>query len=819
MCLPLVSRLEHSLLSSYFFFPLPPILHFFCSYYMNNYGQQATQGDGSSHPMGHPAGAGYTAQPGNMGPYPIEGANVVAGAGPHAAPPNGYPPWGGHYAPHPSYLPPPGMWGGMSGHIPYYYGGPYPAPHAPSSAAQAGSVPPAQPQAGHVPPDGNMNASMPPPPPPASQSRPSAVPAAANVTEPGSPTRAARLEGGSQNGLSERDRGRRDAPLPPQSRAYRSRDERSRSPNSRRSPPHLSSAPPLRQRFESFASHLDDMQRENQELRRQNLLLERRNSDLTQQVHDLIRGHRPQSRSRRQEDGYSSSRRSSPHRDFERSRAGPSLQDRLSSRVPTQMQSPPITEGGPVTNAALHGRWIGYSVNTRDDYYHIRDAARDRNDDDALMYITYVNATQQRLRTHQRTEGVSELLQDWGSFSRPLAARRAALLDRHQLRSRQSTARQSIDLTQSPDRDAVHLPEAPTIIDVDATPSPRQPDRAISESRMDTDDVPTPVRTQSEPATMAPSSMSIPTVAAPLPSALTAEDNPSAPMMEDERSEMETTLAALAPREWPVGVCANIDGQRVTAPHTRDEPRLTPWADDVHAYEVIDSLAPALLADDPTSTDRRDLFRHTAILLFAVEDYASIITGHLGSPLGDRAVEHYPFEMDPFNVVHVAAWFRDHGVDIGSVTADNLRSYALSAWPYRRGATSEAPPPLNAMFAGTAYQKIVALARNFQYPAVHFTQTRSYITATEQYFNEWRAGDTHGWGTYVPSPRASPVPRIPRPTTGPYSLLPSSGSPMASTSAPPTFTAPATPPRDPRRSPSEELDFEGSDDDSATKRQ
>ncbi|KAF7966959.1 hypothetical protein HWV62_36328, partial [Athelia sp. TMB] len=423
--------------------------------------------------------------------------------------------------------------------------------------------------------------------------------------------------------------------------------------------------------------------------------------------------------------------------------------------------------------------WNGHLINSVDDYHSIRDAAN-RGSDSALLHIGFLNATQQRIPHHLRSAGVKELLKDWAHFSKPHEAKRIRLHEKHGIKLRTKSRRTSDTQDDAPSSQiSERVLDNPIAMDTDAAPNPDQPPP-----------VPAPVSGHTSDRERGP---------------IALQDAPMAQADESRLSVVGLQFADMNPEDWPPGIRADIDGQPVTISADMLRVPHTPYADDVHAWEVMNSLAPALDEHDPTSTERRDEFIRLAIRVWSVPDYVMVLYGLMGAPMGERPVEHYPFEMDPYNTVHIAAWFHDHGIELESETAENLHQYAISAYPFLPGALATGPPTLGQMRAGLAGQRVDIFARRFQYPALHFTQPeRDWTTATEDYFISGRAG--LGFSSSSSFPPVEPVaPRAVRPDSGPYSI-PSNGT-EAPRSAP--TPEPGPPISDPsRRSPSEEpLDY------------
>lgn len=438
----------------------------------------------------------------------------------------------------------------------------------------------------------------------------------------------------------------------------------------------------------------------------------------------------------------------------------------LSSRIaPHGTPGPPppsTTPGGAalnVSDATIHGVWYGFSVGTVEDYNTLRDAA-DQGSDAALLYIGFLNATRQRTPLTSRSAGIQELLSDWGRFSKPHEERRARLHEKHGIKTTRSKGKKpqshptdpsSSSGAQGPNNDAVRE-TSPVYMDTDVAAA--SVPRAVSEPMPD---IPNEFTT-------GPSSTGADTNVAPL------IDTPMGQADDPRLSAFGRHLATLDPGEWPPGIHANIDGHRVAISAELLGTVQTPWADDVHACEVFDSLAPALVEGDPSSIARREAFRHTGVRLWAVLDYVMILYGRIGAPMGDRPVEPFPFEFEDYNMVHVAAWFHDHGIELESETASNLHQYAVSAYPFLPGALPTGPPTSEQMNAGSAGQRMDIAVSRFQYPPLHFTQPeRDWVTATEEFFARGRAGLGFRPAAAFPDPPAL-VSRAVRPTSGPYSL-------------------------------------------------
>ncbi|KAF7987025.1 hypothetical protein HWV62_133 [Athelia sp. TMB] len=705
---------------------------------------------------------------------PPSSVSQNGGAG-NAALPTSNPQWAGApYGPPPNQYP---MWGHMPPPNPHYWG--YQAPY--------GGMPP-------------------PPPPPPAPVLPAARPVIHDLTGDSDRPRGDRREGRGQS----RDIDRRGEPRerergPPSPRRRRSHSpERSRSPYSRRYPAPRSRSPnQLRGRFNNFLDQLDELEQRNRRL-------ERRNEDLTEQNHDLRRQLRecqgrnmvPRNPSRTPlnrlpitgpPSASSTSRPAAPSTQpapaagatsrpstesvsnpivnlpsgTVEERAKRSLQDRMETqplvapntavneprRPPSPGPSTAPTYGGPgPMEDTPHGSWQGFEVATIADYERIRDAA-DQGSDAALLYIGYLNATRQRTLVTSRSAGIKELLKDWGRFSKPHEDRRARLHEQHGIKIRVK-GKKTLSLAPPGGASEANTtdismrgisPASATSMDTDVTPGPR----AVSE--------PMPL-TGPDPDSAVRTSVDM-------------VIDPVTAQADDSRlSATGRHLATIPPGEWPPGIHANIDGRRTAVTAELLSRSLEPWADDVYACEVAEGLSPAVLDDDPTSAGRHDRFLHTLIRFWAVPDYAMYIYGVMGSPMGDRPIEPFPFEFEDYNLVHVGAWCHDHGIELESETAQHLHQWAVSAYPFLPGALPHGPPTLGQMRAGIAGLDMNTAASHFQYPALHFSQPeRDWTTATEDFFTRGHAGLESRSAASFPEPPPL-VAKARRPLTGPYSL-------------------------------------------------
>ncbi|KAF7975145.1 hypothetical protein HWV62_10309 [Athelia sp. TMB] len=528
--------------------------------------------------MSHDSRSNQNAPPG--GSTTNGGATAPAAQPTVAAPSNAAQQWGQvpYGPPPPHQYMPPHSWG------PPYWG--YQPPYA------GMPPPPAPPFAPPMPPPASSA-----PPPPAAR-------VVYDLTGDGTSTRGARREGGSQSRDREDRRDLRDRGRPPSPPYRRQGNERSRSPPSRR-PSHsrMPSPPRLRGRFNDFLDRVD-------ELEQRNYRLERRNEDLTEQTHELRRQLRELqgSRSRNSQAGSSRPTQTNPPvtntarlsttaqttaptpTSSATSAAAPQpapiipittstqstsnrpLEDRLESlplsrrmELDAPISDPPVENPGgsaPSSSTTFSPGfdWNGHLINSVDDYHSIRDAAN-RGSDSALLHIGFLNATQQRIPHHLRSAGVKELLKDWAHFSKPHEAKRIRLHEKHGIKLRTKSRRTSDTQDDAPSSQiSERVLDNPIAMDTDAAPNPDQPPP-----------VPAPVSGHTSDRERGP---------------IALQDAPMAQADESRLSVVGLQFADMNPEDWPPGIRADIDGQPVTISADMLRVPHTPYADDVHAWEV-----------------------------------------------------------------------------------------------------------------------------------------------------------------------------------------------------------------------------------------
>jgi hypothetical protein len=64
------------------------------------------------------------------------------------------------------------------------------------------------------------------------------------------------------------------------------------------------------------------------------------------------------------------------------------------------------------------------------------------------------------------------------------------------------------------------------------------------------------------------------------------------------------------------------------------------------------------------------------VLLFSIPGLYRAIIRRTGFPLGNRTREHFPFDTRNMDIVHVAVWVHDHGLDVSDPQVGDIEHWA-----------------------------------------------------------------------------------------------------------------------------------------------
>jgi hypothetical protein len=66
--------------------------------------------------------------------------------------------------------------------------------------------------------------------------------------------------------------------------------------------------------------------------------------------------------------------------------------------------------------------------------------------------------------------------------------------------------------------------------------------------------------------------------------------------------------------------------------------------------------------------------------LFSIPGLYRAIIGRTGFPLGNRTREHFPFDTRNMDIVHVAVWVHDHGLNVSNPQVGDIERWAQYVW-------------------------------------------------------------------------------------------------------------------------------------------
>ncbi|KZP26696.1 hypothetical protein FIBSPDRAFT_949272 [Athelia psychrophila] len=325
---------------------------------------------------------------------------------------------------------------------------------------------------------------------------------------------------------------------------------------------------------------------------------------------------------------------------------------------------------------ALHGSWSGVTIDTIPNCDRLFAAAQ--QNDQAFLYVDYCNSVSQIIPVHLRSAGIAELLRRWGVFHQRHGDRRDRLRRENgvlvRLAKKRKVATQDKpsedpigyqdkdtpphngDAVMHYDEEVVVVPqyEAPTVIPAPEVPAPPPPTIDGAPVYPGVDE---PLLI---PVVQPWSNWSDPKV---IPVDVTnhrlrMDQAPSDIITEGSYPDVADWVA-LSPRDWPMGVRARINNEPVRILESMRDNALVPWELDIHGWAVLNALAPE--GGSPAAEFQRDQFFHTTIFTYAIDKLPLHLSLGLG-PLGDCALEHFPFKCDFVTGLIVHGWLRDHGL-------------------------------------------------------------------------------------------------------------------------------------------------------------
>ncbi|KAF7966974.1 hypothetical protein HWV62_36304 [Athelia sp. TMB] len=426
----------------------------------------------------------------------------------------------------------------------------------------------------------------------------------------------------------------------------------------------------------------------------------------------------------------------------------PALANRIGTTAPGTSANGPASQHHRTTGSSkqrypstrkLHGKWANFRINTKEDTDKLFAAAD--GDDDALLYIDYCNSVYQ-LRDQRRTEGMKDLLGRWNTFIHTRRERRDRLRTQHNIPLPVASGRPVPD--SGTDSQATYIPgvyyktqPGSTFIPAPTSLRPRDSSTPASDAM----DVADPVELGTSPTTWESTVASL--------------------------SPAGRQWALSPPEDWPFGVRALMDDYPISVTREMHGQRHVPFDEDVRGWSWLDGLAPAREGSDTT---RYDQFMRMAITTLSVPTLFTNACRYLSTPLGDRAIEHFPFETDRISGLHIIMWLHDHGIAAESENMMVINDYARLALGQYGIATYQT----YAEYLERHRRVVLNADSLFQYPPMALGHSRDWLTAGEIRLAEGRA-------EVLPSHVRRRLPR----------LAPWDSSPIASMRSPSTAAATA----------------------------
>lgn len=267
-------------------------------------------------------------------------------------------------------------------------------------------------------------------------------------------------------------------------------------------------------------------------------------------------------------------------------------------------------------DARYHGRFANTPVVTAADAQALMDTAR--TDDDALRYVDFLN-TQLQLSNRNRTEGQHELITGWNGFIAFNGPRR----DRA--------------------RTAVGLPLSKKFKKTLPPPAAA----GSNTNRMDTDEA------------------------------------PGAPVSDEDHQAWITSLrptqrgfAATPASQWPAGIRHMVNGEAIDVPRNIGNIFLEPHDGDAIAASTSRRLAPLRVNQNMPSNTRRQEFNRVWWGTFGTRGLFARIALELNLTVGDRELEHFPYDTRNVDVIIIVRWALDHGIGPTSPVIALLEDFA-----------------------------------------------------------------------------------------------------------------------------------------------
>jgi len=319
--------------------------------------------------------------------------------------------------------------------------------------------------------------------------------------------------------------------------------------------------------------------------------------------------------------------------------------------------------------AELHGSWAGFTVNTIGDWTRLYNAAM-KGDGFALGYIAYLNSLYQR-PSLPRSQGIQRLMSGFSALARfqqpglrDYKANVKAYKDRHGTRT--DAPGPSV-----PGPSAILPPSAPISNnagdDAAAAPPPEELQEDISNDlgyyRSDS------------PGYEA----HIPPPFARLPNANPPHGDRDGTNPHDPPQSVGNDWATTPIGSWPIGMRIDVPGSVPRNPTSEERASsflARPHLPDVEAVRWRVELSPFRRHHQTSTRAARRTWNDMFVLLFSIPGLYSAIIKRTGFPLGNRTREHFPFDTRNMDIVHVAVWIHDHGLDVCDPQVEDIERWA-----------------------------------------------------------------------------------------------------------------------------------------------
>ena len=225
-----------------------------------------------------------------------------------------------------------------------------------------------------------------------------------------------------------------------------------------------------------------------------------------------------------------------------------------------------------------------------------------------------------------------------------------------------------------------------------------------------------------------------------LPGAITPRGDRDGTNPHDPPQSVGNDWASTLIGSWPIGMRIDIPGSVPRNP--TDEERSSsqlgrPHLLDVEAVQWRVKLSPFRRHHQTSTRVARHTWNDLFVLLFSFPGLYSAIIKRTGFPLGNRTREHFPFDTRNLDIVHVAVWIHDHGLDVSNPQVEDIErwaQYVRTDGGVLRGPDghwSAGPPSLQAVL--DMHEGVLRdITTSFQYPPrVPSAFSRSWASAAE----------------------------------------------------------------------------------------